>query len=80
MGDSDWSEAFGYDHEERFQPVYSMQVAEAKHPETLAPTVVIWLRPNEGEEPYRFALDPDGADALADELKRWAQRAREKDL
>lgn len=75
-----WAEAFGYTHEERLRPIYSMQLAEAKHPDTLAPVVVMRVRLGEGEEPHRFALHPDDADVLADELRRWAQRAREKDL
>lgn len=80
MDNGDWAEAFGYRWELLLGVARSVQVSEAKDPDTLQPHVVIWVRVGEDEQQHGIALPPDGADALAIELTRWAQRAREKDF
>lgn len=70
-------EAFGY-RREPIAEVHSVQVAEGKDDATLQPLVVIKFRLEPDSEQIAYGIDPDRADALADELRRWAARAREK--
>lgn len=70
------ADAFGYTPA-NLHPVLSVQVGEAKEPGTLLPAVAFWVRLS-ADERYGYALTPEAADALADELHRWAGRAREK--
>lgn len=57
---------------------FGVQVAEGKDSDTLEPLVIMRLRwPLEAAQ-VSFAFDPDLADQFADELRRWAQRARAK--
>ncbi len=79
-------DAFGYEPREDVVKVTSMSVAEGKSPGTLMPVVVLNIGWDTGEPDGKgragFAMSPDEADALAggiaDELHRWAARAREK--
>ncbi|MPY95010.1 MAG: hypothetical protein GEV08_18715 [Acidimicrobiia bacterium] len=79
MSDEADLEGFGYHADARVVgELTGVQVAEAKHPDTLEPRVVLYLRPVPDAEQVGFAMPPEIADQLADELKRWAQRARDK--
>ena len=73
---SDQMDGFGYTPE-TLQTVVGVQVGEAKEADTLVPAVSVWVRV-ETNERLGFALTPALADSLADELKRWAERARQK--
>lgn len=57
--------------------VASVRVGEAKNAETLQPAVVVYLT-LEGDVAGEvcFAMPPDLADLLGNELWRWAARAR----
>jgi hypothetical protein len=70
--------AFGYRPQEGVFTPIGLQVAEAKDPGTLAPTVILWFRLTEDSDQIGLAMSPDSADFVADELRRWASRAREK--
>ena len=81
------TDAFGYAPAGPVSSVVGVQVAEAKHADTLEPAVLVRIRLDESEA---FVLQPDGrltvalglemAEDLAAELVRWAPRAREKSL
>ncbi len=72
-------EGFGYRPDPQIVgELAGVHVAEAKHPETLQPRVVLYVRPAPDAEKVGFAMTPELADQLAAELIRWAQRAREK--
>lgn len=97
------SDAFGYRFDGKPQAeVVGIQVAEGKHPSTLAPAVIAYVRfavaddwewaemkltieeveaageSHRATEQFGLAMPPDLADELADQLRKWAARAREK--
>jgi hypothetical protein len=77
--DLPFGEAFGYRQDDAAQlKVWSAQVVEGKETDTLMPAVVLKIRVEEDGPQVGFVLSVDGAESLADELKRWAARAREK--
>lgn len=70
-------EAFGY-RAETLTELVDGQVAEGKDAETLQPRVVLYVKSKTDAEQVGFAMDPDLADFLADELKRWSERSRRR--
>lgn len=72
---------FGYERDARvLGEIISVQVAEAVHSETLAPLVALFYRFDLDEDQIGVTMPPDLADSLADELHRWADRARAKSI
>lgn len=71
-------DAFGY-VEAPLTAVLGAQVGEGKVADTLQPIVAMVLRLEDPPtERLGFALHPDLADELANQLHLWAKRAREK--
>ena len=72
------SDELGYELPDDSQTsVIGAQVGETKHPDTLAPGVVLWLRfPDESR--HACMLSVELAEQLSAELARWATRARDK--
>jgi len=73
----DAADAFGYDANHNVVRPAGMQVAEGKEPETLQPVVILYVRPTPESEQIGYAIPPDVADELAEQLRWGAQRARE---
>ena len=73
------SDAFGYRNDDRILgEAITVQVAEAKEPNTLQPKVLAYFRFEPDGKQIGIALHPRLADELAAELTRWAARARER--
>lgn len=81
----DQRDAFGYQRDDDVRTLNSIYVGEAKTHDTLEPTVVLyvtWLEPDHTKHRLGLAMSPEFADQIApflhNELRRWAQRARDK--
>jgi hypothetical protein len=71
-------EAFGYGPAVEFVRAIGVQVCEAKDSATLEPLVGVQLRLAPDAPRVAFAMSPDLADSVADELHRLAARACER--
>ena len=75
---TDEVDAFGYREAGEVVPVFSLWASEGKDAATLEPIVVMYMRRFEDSDPFGVPLSPEIADALADQLHGFAQRARDK--
>lgn len=74
-------DAFGYKSIQPDAAADGIQIAEGKDAATLEPVVLIFMRAHPDQpddERLVMPLTPDMADEIADELHRWAERARER--
>jgi len=75
--DAEPRDAFGYTEPHLAWPA-SIRVGEGKDPHTLAPVVILKIGATADADPIWYMVSLDVADLLADQLRLYAARAREK--